>query len=96
MDEAHPGIELWVPCEAFLDAGHANEDHPNTAVVKDIPHLFQTRGFQAIRLIDNDQVGRIRGLHTFLGIGRRDLGRRRRGGHIDLDDVVNDLRSEQI
>jgi hypothetical protein len=57
---------LRVPCQAFLQARHANEDHPKAAVVKDIAHLFERGHFQAVGLVDNDQGGGIRERHALL------------------------------
>jgi len=56
-------------------------------MVKDVPHLFQTRGLQAVGLIDNDQLGWVWSGLTLLSIGLGNIGRRCRRRPIKLDDI---------
>ena len=44
-------IELRITRQPFLSTRHANQDHTKPPLVKDITHLFQARGLQAIGFI---------------------------------------------
>ena len=44
MDEPDPAVELRVPGEALLDAGHADQDHAELAAVVVVAELFQGCG----------------------------------------------------
>lgn len=63
MDEVDPGIELRIAGELLLQARHANQHHPDAALVEDGPHLLQPGHLQAVGLVDQDQGGAI-GLGT--------------------------------
>jgi hypothetical protein len=51
------GRELRVPCNAFLNAWHTNEDHAKSAFIEDRAQLFKAVHGQAICFIDHDQGG---------------------------------------
>jgi hypothetical protein len=36
MNEADPGVELWISPEALLHPGHANQHHANVVAVEEI------------------------------------------------------------
>jgi hypothetical protein len=57
MDEANPGVELRIPCQAFFDPGHANQDQAQLAPVIEIPYLLQAGGFEPVGFIDDDELG---------------------------------------
>jgi hypothetical protein len=41
MDEADTGVELRIPGQALLDAGHADQHHADAARVEDGPQMFE-------------------------------------------------------
>lgn len=60
MDETDAGKELRVARESLFDSGHADEYHPQAALVEDGAQLLQTVHRQTICFIDNDKGSRIR------------------------------------
>src|SRR5271154_2929680 len=68
MYEPDARVELRKTSDALLNARHAYEHHAGRALVKDGPHLFETVHLKAIRLIHQDQGGRIRYCSLFRSI----------------------------
>jgi hypothetical protein len=46
---------LWVARQPLFDPRHPNEHQPDLAAVIDIAHLLDSRHFQAVGLIDQDE-----------------------------------------
>jgi hypothetical protein len=57
-------------------------------MVKDVPHLFQTRGFQTIGLVNNDQIGWIGHCRPLLSIGFGNISPGPGCDLIDLHDIT--------
>ena len=59
MDEADTGVELWVACQFFLKPRHSNQHHPNLSGIEDGAHLLEARHSKTVRLVDQDERGRV-------------------------------------
>lgn len=59
VHEADAGVELRIASQAFFKAGHTDQDHSNPTLIKDAPSLLQSRHFESVRFIDDQQRGRI-------------------------------------
>ena len=55
MDEADAAVQLGVAGQAFLDAGHADEDHTQSVLIENGAQLLQAVHGQAICFIHDDQ-----------------------------------------
>src|SRR5439155_6843088 len=86
-DEAHPCIELGIARQPLFQSRHADQHHTEVAMVKNVAYLFQTRGLEAISLIDDDQRSGIRSVCTLLSVGSGKIGRRCCRRRIYLDDL---------
>jgi len=60
MYEPDPGVELCVPCQAFFEAGHADQYDANFTGIEYGAYLFKATYSETIRLINNDQRRRVR------------------------------------
>ena len=65
MYEPDPGVELCVPCQAFFEAGHADQYDANFTGIEYGAYLFKATYSETIRLINNDQRRRVRKPHVF-------------------------------
>lgn len=59
MYEPDPGIELWIPCQALLQPWHSNQDHTNFSCIEDCAHLFEAGHSETIRLVNQNERGRV-------------------------------------
>ena len=59
MHEPDARIELRKTSDPLLNARHAYEHHAGLALVKDRPHLFEAVHLKPVRLIHQDQSGRV-------------------------------------
>jgi hypothetical protein len=57
VDEADAGVELGVAGEPFLDAGHPDEDEPDTGAVVVVAQLLQCRDAEPVCLVHDQQFG---------------------------------------
>jgi hypothetical protein len=56
VGEADAAVELRVACEAFLQAGHADEDQADRVAVEDVAQLFLAGGLEAVGFVDDEQL----------------------------------------
>ncbi len=52
MYEPDPGVELCVPCQAFFEAGHADQYDANFTGIEYGAYLFKATYSETIRLIE--------------------------------------------
>ena len=58
MSEADAAVELRVAGEAFLDAGHADEDDAHSVAVVEVADLFESGGLlEPVGFVDDEQLG---------------------------------------
>lgn len=57
VSEADAAVELRVAGEAFLDAGHADEDDAHSVAVVEVADLFESGGFEPVGFVDDEQLG---------------------------------------
>jgi len=55
-----PREELWVSCNALLDAGHANEHPAESVFIENRAKLFKAVHSHAFCFVGHDQTGRVR------------------------------------
>lgn len=54
--EAEAAVELWVVAEAFVDAGHADEDHREVGTVVLVPEQLEGGGREPFGFVDDQQL----------------------------------------
>jgi hypothetical protein len=70
MGEADARVELRIPRQPLLQAGHPDQHQADVFAVIDVPQLFQPRHLQPVRLVDDQQGGIALGRQVeSLGIG---------------------------
>ncbi len=57
MGEADAAVELGVAREAFLDAGHADEDDAHSVAVVEVADLLESGCFEPVGFVDDEEFG---------------------------------------
>ena len=57
VGEADAAVELGVAGEAFLDAGHANEDDAHVVAVVLVADLLEARALEPVGFVDDQELG---------------------------------------
>jgi predicted transcriptional regulator len=56
VGEADAAVELRVAREAFLEAGHADQDDGDRVAIEEVAQLLEAGGLEAVGFVDDDQL----------------------------------------
>ena len=59
MNETDAGVELRIARQALFEAGHADQNHSDPALIKNAPCLLQSGDLEPVGFVDDQQRGRI-------------------------------------
>ena len=70
VGEADAAVELGEDGEAFLEAGHADEQQPETASVKAVAEVFEGGWGEPVGFVDDDELDVLEGIGLRITPGR--------------------------
>src|SRR5437763_5376916 len=56
MHKSNARVQLWRALQALIQSGHPQQDEPDLPTVRDVAYLLQSRVFQSVGLIHNQQL----------------------------------------